>query len=241
MFGLITDPKEAEPIMLEMFHLFAKSINKIVSQISGTEYLKELQLLDDCKLLLKKVEQIIKDHPKMISSEKVLTAYNNVIMFKSNYFSLVSQLSTNIAEEVKILLQKRLSSLKSTYGSRNAEPSPIDLRELEARMEKDQLISIVQSDTESCHLFFRGLSQNLREYFKEQVERFATTVAGIDLILSHFGQVTNLLHLTSLDSMYSPLYKLEKMENCLSVTRTSGPKLRRRHPTESQNSILTMT
>lgn len=208
MFSLVTDPKEAEPITLEMFRLFAKSINKIVGKINGTEYISDLRLLDDCKLLLKKVEQIIKDHPKVVLGDNLLEAYNNVIVFKSNYYSLVSQLATNIADEIKIILGKKISVLKSMYGSKNADSTPIDLTELAKRLEIDQYSLILESDTDSSNLFVRGLGQNMREFFREQMERYANSVTGIDLMLNHFKQISLLLGLSAVENTYFIVYSV---------------------------------
>ena len=201
MFTLIHRPEDAEPIIVEMFKLFAKNLNKLSVQINGVEFLSGLKLLEDCSIVLKKVEQILKDHPQIVSTPKSLEYYNRVMDFKRNADLFSTELADNFAEEVKMLVRRRFSDFKSSYASQDPSVSALNLVELKKHLDKIGYAEVLALNTNSSRNFLRSVGESLVSLFHEQLEKLSYSFAGLDLALSHFGDLCSVLGLHDVDRL----------------------------------------
>lgn len=208
---MLPDPATAEPVVVKMFNLFAKAINKMLGKISGTEYHDDLALLEDCSLVLKKVESVLRDNPAIMAAPRSLESYNNVVIFKSNCDTLVTELANNFCEEVKIVMKKKLAGNRGAYTADNPESFALDVKELNKRIEAVKYLEIAKSDSQLSLQFVRQVGETVEELCRETLSTQTVSVAGLDLLMNHFIQLASTLRLQSAQK------KLERWTTALTL------------------------
>ena len=113
--------------------------------------------------------------------------------FKENSYNLFTELASNLAKQVQIVMEKKLSAFSRTYQQPLHDSPQLDLKELAAVLKEAKYEQLETTFTETTELFRSLASERLETYCKSTLKKLKYTFEGLDLLMTHFIQLAELL------------------------------------------------
>lgn len=188
----------------KVFDSIAVTLNGLLLKFQGDEFLHSLRLLEECRHILKKAEEVFREYPALISSPGGLEAYNRVVAMKPLYETLISKLGETLIEQLEVLMARRWSSNSKLYASENTECPPIDLKDICKHLENMEFpVLSKQPRPHSVESFLRAAHQCFDAYIRKTIQGCLFTRRGLDIFLEHANSLAELICFDSFRQMYA--------------------------------------